>query len=197
MKVAIVDNGTDCLPQLMNLCSIHNFSQEVLPAHALRKHHDFSHFDLILLSGGIWYDEATALQEHYGEEVKLIAQSGTPIIGVCLGMLLICIAFGGTTHALSDRVEGPRTIAVTAEGAKHLDGITSAEVFENHSKDIVSVPEDIVPLARSGESSESIEIIRHRNLPIVGLQFHPEMLHTETNNRLWNAAISLVAKAKP
>lgn len=188
MKVAIIDNGTDCLPQLINLCSINNFSQEILPAHALRNKRDFSDFDLILLSGGIWYDEISNLHKHYGEELKLIANSGTPIIGVCLGMLLICVAFGGTIHTLHDRVQGSKTIEVTPEGKKHFSGIITAKVFENHSKDIVSVPEEIIPLAQSGES---IEIIRHRDLPIVGVQFHPEMLHDETNNRIWNSVISL------
>lgn len=188
MKVAIVDNGTDCLPQLMNLCSINNFSQEILPVHALSNHHNFSDFDFILLSGGVWYDETATLHKHYGEEIKLIASSGTPIIGVCLGMLLICIAFGGTIHTLKHRTQGPKTITTTPEGEKYLDGITFAKVFENHSKDIASLPQEIIPLAHS---DKSVEIIRHRNLPIVGLQFHPEILHNETNNRLWNAAISL------
>lgn len=191
MKVAIVDNGTNCLPQLMNLCAINDFSTEVLPVHALQNHRDFSRFDLILLSGGIWYEETSKLKKHYGEEIALIARSGTPIIGVCLGMLLICIAFGGTIHTLNRRVNGPKTITTNPEGKKHLNGIVSAEVFENHSKDITSVPQEIVPLARS---DNSIEIIRHRTLPIVGLQFHPEMLHTETNDRLWGAAIAIATQ---
>jgi anthranilate synthase component 2 len=130
-----------------------------------------------------------ALVQHFAQ----LAQSGgprVPILGVCLGHQAIGAAFGGSVVRAPKLMHG-KTSEVTHDGKTIFAGIPSAMTCTRYHSLIVAeegLPEELEVSARTpangahGGSSDSTEstimALRHRHLPIEGVQFHPESVLT-------------------
>lgn len=101
---------------------------------------------------------------------------GAPVLGICYGMQLACHLLGGNVEAASAREYGRVKLRVTnPEGIlAHLPPETS--VWMSHGDSVQSVSADFVALARTDNCP--IAAVRHRNRPVFGVQFHPEVTHT-------------------
>lgn len=190
MRIAVIDNGTDCLPKISKLCNISGHSFDVLPIDQLSEV-DLYPYDLTVLTGGLWFDDPTIHELHYGKELGLIAQNSTPILGICLGAQLIASAFGGVLMPLKHYARGNTDITLTEKGKELLDWSDDIKVYENHTIGIVQLPPQLESLAYS---EECIEIVKHKSLPIVGVQFHPELTDKKESAIIWNSLIHKVCK---
>jgi anthranilate synthase/aminodeoxychorismate synthase-like glutamine amidotransferase len=107
-----------------------------------------------------------------------------PILGVCLGHQCIGQAFGGRIVSAPDLMHG-KTSAVFHTGVGVLDGLPSPfEATRYHS---LVVERDGLPdvLEITAETSDGVVMgIRHRQLDIQGVQFHPESVLTPLGPRL-------------
>ncbi len=109
-----------------------------------------------------------------------------PLLGVCLGHQVIAEAFGGRVV----RAEAPRhgkTSLIAHDGRGFFEGIGSHfEAMRYHSLvvEAESLPSELVVSARS---DDAIMGLRHRTLPIEGIQFHPESILTTMGPRLLGA----------
>jgi anthranilate synthase/phosphoribosyltransferase len=124
--------------------------------------------------------------EGAGISVELIRRcAGTvPILGVCLGHQAIGEAFGGRTVSAARIVHG-KTDRVTVDGRGLFRSINSpAEFVRYHSLAIEkeSFPEVLEITARSEDGE--IMGVRHRTLPVEGVQFHPESIGSEDGMKL-------------
>jgi anthranilate synthase component II len=111
---------------------------------------------------------------HAGISKSVIEELGAeiPILGVCLGMQAINEVFGGRTQRAPLPVHG-KTSFVLHEGESIFENIPSPFMAARyHSLCIEIGSEEIVSLASTPEGVHMG--IRHRTLPIFGVQFHPE-----------------------
>jgi anthranilate synthase/aminodeoxychorismate synthase-like glutamine amidotransferase len=107
-----------------------------------------------------------------------------PILGVCLGHQAIGAAFGGSVVRAPKLMHG-KTSEVTHDGRTIFDGIPSSMTCTRYHSLIVEeagLPEVLEVSARAvaigpGEH-QTIMALRHRELPIEGVQFHPESVLT-------------------
>ena len=107
-----------------------------------------------------------------------------PILGVCLGHQCIAEAFGGEIVRARRIVHG-KTSMIRHDGEGTLRGLPSpfaAARYHSLAVDETSLPADLVPCAWSEDGE--IMGIRHRSLPVVGLQFHPESFLTDSGSRV-------------
>ena len=116
------------------------------------------------------------------ERIKSVAGK-IPIMGVCLGHQSIAAAFGATVSNAKKLCHGK---ASTAEHSKDgiFEGIASPmQVARYHS---LSVVEDTLPdcLEITARAEGEIMAIRHKQYPIVGLQFHPESIFTPDGKKI-------------
>jgi anthranilate synthase component 2 len=98
--------------------------------------------------------------------------AGVPVLGVCLGMQALVTAYGGTV----DRIEPAHGEVAQVEHrqAGVLAGIPSPfEAVRYHSLAALEVPDQLEVTARSGGV---VMAVRHRTLPLEGVQFHPESI---------------------
>jgi anthranilate synthase component 2 len=103
---------------------------------------------------------------------KAVFELGVPVLGVCLGMQALVTSYGGTV----DRIEPAHgeVANVTHDGAGVLAGIPSPfDAVRYHSLAATSVPRDLAVTAMTGEV---VMAVRHRSLPLEGVQFHPESI---------------------
>ncbi len=107
----------------------------------------------------------------------------TPILGVCLGLQSIGVAFGGTVAGAGEILHG-KTCLSRHEGAGVLRGLPNPfEAIRYHSLAIQKegFPEDELEVTAESDSGV-IMAVRHKRLPIEGVQFHPESILTEVGH---------------
>ncbi len=138
-------------------------------------------FDGVLISPGPGTPEAAGVSV---ELVKYCAAVKKPLLGVCLGHQAIATAFGARVSRAPELVHGKTSqIHHTAQGV--LAGLP--EPFNATRYHSLAVEKDSLPaeLIITGTTKNGIVMaIRHRTLPIEGVQFHPESVLTEGGHRL-------------
>src|SRR5271170_4829613 len=113
------------------------------------------------------------------------AKRRVPILGVCLGHQATVASFGGNVVRAAKLMHG-KTSEVAHDGKTIFKGIPSAMTCTRYHSLIVSeegLPEELEVSARTADG-ETIMALRHRDLPIEGVQFHPESVLTTNGKRL-------------
>ncbi len=107
-----------------------------------------------------------------------------PVLGVCLGHQAIGQAFGGKVVRARQVMHG-KTSRVKHDGRGVFEGVPDgflATRYHSLVVDAASVPHCLEPTAYSEDGE--IMALRHRDLPVEGVQFHPEALLTEHGHRM-------------
>jgi anthranilate synthase component 2 len=107
-----------------------------------------------------------------------------PILGICLGHQAIGEALGGTVSYAKKLYHGKQSL-IEHDGTSVFTGINSPiKVARYHS--LAVQREDLPDCLRILAETEDGEImaIRHKEYPVVGLQFHPESIYTEHGKRI-------------
>src|SRR5690606_1623593 len=110
--------------------------------------------------------------------IRDCAASGTPMLGVCLGHQALGEVFGGTVTHAPELMHG-KTSPVEHDGQGVLVGLpTPFTATRYHSLAVVdgTFSDELEVTARTGEV---VMGLAHRELPLHGVQFHPESLLTE------------------
>lgn len=107
-----------------------------------------------------------------------------PILGVCLGHQAIAQAFGGRVVRAARLMHG-KTSPIHHDGRTIFRGIPSPFTATRYHSLIVA-PEDLPPVLTVSAWTAEGEImgLRHRELPVEGVQFHPESILTEHGKEL-------------
>ena len=120
------------------------------------------------------------------ELVAACAQSARPLLGVCLGHQAIGQHFGG--RVVRGGLMHGKTSAVTHDGSGVFADLPSPYTATRyHSLVVEDIPDCLVVNATSetpGLDGSSVMGFRHRELPIHGVQFHPESIATENGHAL-------------
>ena len=116
--------------------------------------------------------------EDAGVSVELIRRLGptVPTLGVCLGHQAIVEAFGGEVGQAKALVHG-KSSPVKHDGKGVFTGLPDPfEAGRYHSLAALTVPHDLEVTAHTPDGE--VMGVRHRELPIEGVQFHPESVLT-------------------
>jgi len=105
-----------------------------------------------------------------------IFQLGIPVLGICYGMQLACESLGGQVARATAREYGRAACEVLDHDLLFTGVPGQTEVWMSHGDQVAAVSADFVPLARTATCP--LAAVRHRTLPVFGLQFHPEVTHT-------------------
>jgi anthranilate synthase/aminodeoxychorismate synthase-like glutamine amidotransferase len=136
--------------------------------------------DAVLISPGPGRPEDAGVSNDVIRELA----GEVPILGVCLGHQCIGQIYGGEVVRASSIMHG-KTSLVHHEGAGVLAGLPQPfEATRYHSLvvDAGSVPDVLEVTARTDDGV--VMALRHRELPVEGVQFHPESILTTGGHRL-------------
>lgn len=154
-----------------------------------------SDYDGVLLSPG----PGTPAKAGTSIPIVLAAlDAGSPLLGVCLGHQAIAEALGATvTHA--DELMHGKTSEIRHDGSAFYDGVPQPfRATRYHS--LAVLDETVPPTLEVTSRTEGGVImgLRHREAPLVGVQFHPESVLTEGGYRMlgnWLASVGLAGAA--
>lgn len=124
-----------------------------------------------------------------GVSVELVRQLGStiPILGVCLGHQAIAAAFGGRIVRAPQPIHGQTSsIQHSAQGLfAGLPQPLQATRYHSLIVDESTLPSELEVTARTSDGIPMA--LQHQMLPVMGVQFHPESILTDSGHRLlWN-----------
>ncbi|NSC22756.1 aminodeoxychorismate/anthranilate synthase component II [Streptomyces albus subsp. chlorinus] len=145
-------------------------------------------FDGVLLSPGPGTPEEAGVCV---EMVRHCAARGLPVFGVCLGMQAMAVAYGGVVGRAPELLHG-KTSAVSHEGTGVFTGLPSPFTATRYHSLAVhgTLPDELEVTAWTAPGGEAVDGaalvmgLRHRELPVEGVQFHPESVLTEWGHRM-------------
>jgi anthranilate synthase component 2/para-aminobenzoate synthetase component 2 len=134
-----------------------------------------------------------------GVSLQMLAafERRVPILGVCLGHQSLVQHFGGRIVS-ADRLMHGKTSMIEHDGRTIYQGLTNpfqAGRYHSLAAEAASLPAVLEVTARS-ERGE-IMGVRHRELPLEGVQFHPESVLTPEGNRLLGNFLAMSAQVLP
>jgi anthranilate synthase component 2 len=127
---------------------------------------------------------------------RAAAGAGVPLLGVCLGHQTIGEAFGGKVQRHSEIVHGKLGI-IHHRGQGVFAGLPSplqATRYHSLVVDRDTLPADLEVTAELEDGT--IMGLRHRTLPIEGVQFHPESIRSEHGHKMLKTFLDAAASAK-
>jgi para-aminobenzoate synthetase component 2 len=140
-----------------------------------------SRYDGVLISPG------PGTPERAGVSVAMVhycAENKIPLFGVCLGHQAICSAFGGRVSQAPELLHG-KTSLVRHTGLGVLVDVPSpftATRYHSLALERSTLPHELV--ITSETDSGVVMSVRHKSLPIEGVQFHPESVLTEHGHKI-------------
>ncbi|SDY94940.1 anthranilate synthase, component II [Jannaschia faecimaris] len=129
--------------------------------------------------------------------VQACAETRTPLLGVCLGHQAIGQAFGGKVVRAGEIVHGKmgRMLNDGTGVFKGLPAAYDATRYHSLTVDRQTLPDDLIVNAEL--ESGMIMGLRHRDLPIHGVQFHPESIASEHGHALVRNFIEMMPETTP
>jgi len=131
--------------------------------------------DGLILSGGPTMDRIGNCKQ-YVRELEL------PILGICLGHQLIAETFGGAVGKGASGGYAHVTVEIIEPDDILLGIRPTITAWASHADEVSRLPNNFTKLARSAICE--IEAMKHASKPIYGVQWHPEVAHTEAGNTL-------------
>jgi anthranilate synthase/aminodeoxychorismate synthase-like glutamine amidotransferase len=132
----------------------------------------------VIVSPGPCTPEEAGLSK---QAIRRYAESGVPVLGVCLGHQALAAEYGGRV-VRGEPVHG-KTAETAHDGRTIFDGLESPLVVGRYHSLVVDpdLPDCLEATAQGGGV---LMAMRHRELPALGVQFHPESVLTPDGKRL-------------
>jgi para-aminobenzoate synthetase component 2 len=180
-RILVVDNYDSFVFNLVQYLYQLGAECEVLRNDEVSTAHAQDGFDGVLLSPGPGTPEQAGVCV---EMVRHCAATGVPVFGVCLGMQSMQVAYGGVVDRAPELLHG-KTSPVEHTGQGVFAGLPSpftATRYHSLAAEPATVPAELEVTARTPDGI--VMGLRHRELLVEGVQFHPESVLTEHGHRM-------------
>ncbi len=190
-KVLILDFGSQYTQLIARRIRELNVYAEIVPYH-----HSFDDIrkekpSAIVLSGGpssIYDKEAPRIGDG-------IFSLGVPVLGICYGLYVLVDAFKGKIEHSNRREYGRATISITGDSPLFKGLSRTQTVWMSHGDKVIAPPSGFTVVA-SSENAETAAI-EHQGKRFYGVQFHPEVFHTDHGKEILSNFLFDICALKP
>ncbi|MDI9355273.1 MAG: gamma-glutamyl-gamma-aminobutyrate hydrolase family protein [Cyanobium sp. MAG06] len=166
-NILIIDCNTIHLQEIETLAKNYSKNITILKEKDIRLDNKLTiGYELIIISGASNVPSLKYNSEQHSPLINYIKNINTKIIGICFGCEAIAVAYNCELIDIGNKLQNKQNVS-------SLDGELNIKVYEAHRFAISNISEYIEVLG-VGEN-DSIEIIKHKNKPIIGTQFHIEL----------------------
>lgn len=196
MRALIVDNGTHYKKRLNGL--LEGYDTTVVQHKNISVDLHDQGFDLIVLSGAY----GTQSVKYYGDKIlaheqEFIRSAKVPVIGICYSAQLIAHMYGARLSTLPGggrRFKGMKTIWNVKQTPFDFFGYSGGRVWSSQRWRITDLPDSLEAWCAS---ATGVEVFKHHEKPIYGLQFHPEHYTAHKDGqRIFNKILEIELLAK-
>ena len=145
----------------------------------------------IMLSGG----PASVTKKASPKCSPEIFELGVPILGICYGMQLLGSLFGGRVSKTKKREYGYAELAIDRKEKLFSGCKTREKIWMSHGDEVFKLPKGFIKLAHTKNSK--IASMAHLEKKIYGVQFHPEVVHTQNGMKIFKNFLYGVCGLKP
>ncbi|UCD30619.1 MAG: glutamine-hydrolyzing GMP synthase [Planctomycetota bacterium] len=132
----------------------------------------------LIFSGG----PASVYETDAPQANKGLLEMGLPILGICYGMQMSCKLLGAKVDSNPAREYGRVQLEVLDNSDLLAHVPAGTNVWMSHGDMVQRVTSDFLPLAKTANCP--IAAVRHKDRPIFGVQFHPEVTHTPCGGQI-------------
>ncbi|MBN2709527.1 MAG: glutamine-hydrolyzing GMP synthase [Calditrichaceae bacterium] len=123
-----------------------------------------------------------------------ILETGLPVLGICYGLQLITYLNKGKIVQAEHKEYGLASLEIKTETELFLDIPSISKVWMSHGDKVELLPGDYKAIAETKNSPYAA--IQHKEKPIYGLQFHPEVVHTEQGKNILKNFLFNICRCK-
>ena len=124
-----------------------------------------------------------------------ILDLGLPVLGICYGLCALTVLAGGQVARAARREYGPADLLVDHGEDLFADLPNRLPVWMSHGDQVTALPGAFQVLAHTDNSPYAA--FRHRERPLYGVQFHPEVVHTPRGKAILGNFLFRIAKCQP
>src|ERR1700733_6119590 len=122
-----------------------------------------------------------------------VLQLGIPVLGICYGMQWMTHTLGGKVGRAARREYGPAHLDITC-ASKLFSGFPSrTKIWNSHGDHVIDLP---TGFAITGKTDNAVASVEHAEKRFYGLEFHPEVNHTDRGTEMLQNFIFSVCGAK-
>jgi GMP synthase (glutamine-hydrolysing) len=190
VRIYVVDNGGQWTHREWRTLRDLDVDTKIVPNTTPFKEIYAEGVDGLVLSGGA---PRMGLQKELGNCREYLEKADFPILGICAGHQFIAQFFGGEAKPSKIPEFGKIELTLVKEDNTLFKGVPKKSiVWESHNDEVTALPKDFEVLGKS-ENCE-IQAMHHKEKPFYGLQFHPEVEHTEYGELIFKNFIEICEK---
>ena len=128
---------------------------------------------------------------------KKIIENGIPILGICFGHQILSKLNGGKVKQSKNREFGLASISIKKESLltkNFLNNKKTIKVWMSHADQVSKLPKNFSVVGSTQNSK--FAIVENKSKKFYGVQFHPEVTHTENGKKLISNFIFLICRVK-
>jgi len=185
-KIIVIDNGGQWTHREWRTLKYLDVDTKILPNTASFEDIINEDVDGLVLSGGA---PRIGLKGKLGNCEEYLEKAEFPILGICAGHQFMARFFGGQAKPSKIPEYGKVELKIT-KNDKIFDKVPEKSiVWESHNDEVSKLPDSFDRLAESNDCK--IQAMKHKQKPFYGLQFHPEVEHTEYGVQIFKNFIKI------
>lgn len=190
VKIYVIDNGGQWTHREWRTLRDLNVETRIFPNTKPYEDVIKDGVDGIVLSGGA---PRVGVESNLGNCAEILSKACFPVLGICAGHQFMARHFGGSAEPSKIPEFGKIELTLLVENNELFDGVPKKSiVWESHNDEVAELPKDFEVLAKSENCK--IQAMRHKNKPLYGLQFHPEVEHTEFGEQIFKNFVKICEK---
>jgi len=192
VRIYVIDNGGQWTHREWRTLRDLEVETQIVPNTTPLKHLLDEKVQGLVLSGGA---PRIGLDSPLGNCAEYLEKTRFPILGICAGHQFMARYFGGTVKPSKVPEFGKVEVTLLQDDVL-FEGVSKTSiVWESHNDEVTKIPKEFQTLAKSENCN--IQAMHHTSKPFYGLQFHPEVEHTEYGEQIFSNFVKLCEEHAP
>jgi GMP synthase (glutamine-hydrolysing) len=187
LRIYVIDNGGQWTHREWRTLRDLEVETNIVPNTTRLKDLQKENIQGLVLSGGA---PRIGLDGSLGNCAEYLEKADFPILGICAGHQFMARHFGGEVKPSTIPEFGQVEMMLIKDDDALFEGVLKKSiVWESHNDEVTVLPKDFIRIAESENCK--IQAMRHKKKRFYGLQFHPEVEHTEYGEQIFKNFIKL------
>ena len=187
VKIYVIDNGGQWTHREWRTLRDLDVETKIVPNTA--SFNEIENIDGLVLSGGA---PRVGIESELGNCAEFLEKANYPVLGICAGHQFMARFFGGEAKPAEKPEFGKVELIILKKNRIFNDVPEKSIVWLSHNDEVTKLPSSFICLAES--ESCKIQAMKHKTKPFYGLQFHPEVEHTEYGELIFQNFIKICEK---